>query len=146
MMKEVLDFFDAQSIDIRKYPITFDSWYGSKKLIGILSDLGFMSILVHGKNNYVMTIKNKKFKLSVHKRSGQLQPKQWGCDKPVCRVQATSPTFGACIVLFFLDMGKGRTRLVFGKPLRTCEALKIWSQHHGIEHFWQNTRVVFCMS
>lgn len=53
MMKEVLDFFDAQGIDIRKYPITFDSWYGSKNLIQILSDLGFVSILVQGKNNYV---------------------------------------------------------------------------------------------
>ena len=56
MMKEVLDFFDAHGIDIRKYPITFDSWYGSKKLIEILLDLGFESILVHGKSNYVMTI------------------------------------------------------------------------------------------
>lgn len=66
-----------------------------------------------------------------------------GCgDKPVCRVQATSPTFGACIAiaLFFLDMGKGRTLLVFGKPLRICEALKIWSQHHGIEHFWRQLK------
>ena len=140
MMKDVLDFFDAHNIDIRKYPITFDSWYGSKELIQILSDLGFVSILVHGKNNYVMTIKNKKVKLSVHKKSIQLQPKQWGCDKPVCRVQATSPTFGECIVLFFFDMGKIRTLLVFGKPLRTCEALRIWSQHHGIEHFWRQLK------
>ena len=37
-------------------------------------------------------------------------------------------------------MGKIRTLLVFGKPLRICEALKIWSQHHGIEHFWRQTK------
>ena len=37
-------------------------------------------------------------------------------------------------------MGKGRTLLVFGKPLRTCEALKIWAQHHGIEHFWRQLK------
>ena len=141
MMREVLDFFDAQDIDIRKYPITFDSWYGSQKLIQILSDLGFVSILVHGKNNYVMTIENTTAKLSVHKKSIQLRRGQWGCgDKPVCRVQATSATFGECIVLFFSDMGKMRTLLVFGKPLRTCEALKIWSQHHGIEHFWRQLK------
>ena len=140
MIKEVLDFFDAEGIDIRKYPITFDSWYGSKKLVNILLDLGFVSILVHGKSNYVMTIGNKTEKLSVHKQTIHLKSKQWGCDKPVCRVQATSPTFGECIVLFFLDMGKIRTLLVFGKPLRTCEALKIWSQHHGIEHFWRQTK------
>ena len=29
MLKEVLEFFDAHQIDLRKYPITFDSWYGS---------------------------------------------------------------------------------------------------------------------
>ncbi len=140
MMKEVLDFFDAHSIDIRKYPITFDSWYGSKKLIDILLNLGFVSILVQGKNNYVMTINNKKVKLSFHKKSIQLQPKQWGCDKPVCRVQATSPTFGECIVCFFSDMGKIRTLLVFSKPLRTCEALRIWSQHNGIEYYWRQLK------
>ena len=141
MMEEVLDFFDAQGVDIRKYPITFDSWYGSKKLIQILSDLGFVSILVHGPSNYVMTINHKKEKLSVHKKSIELRQGQWGCgDKPVCRVQATSPTFGECIVLFFFDMGKIRTLLIFGKPGRTCEALRIWSQHHGIEHFWRQLK------
>ena len=56
MIKEVLAFFDAHEIDLRKYPITFDSWYGSRKLVETLSDLGFASILVHGKNNYVMRI------------------------------------------------------------------------------------------
>lgn len=28
-----------------------------------------------------------------------------------------------------LDMGKMRTMMVFGKPLRSCEILRIWSQH-----------------
>ena len=129
----VLDFFVLTAL------ISIRSLSNSKKLIEILLDLGF-SILVHG-SNYVMIAK-----LSVHKKSIQLQSEQWGCDKPVRRVKATSPTFGECIVLFFLDMGKIRTLLVFGKSLRTCEALRIWSQHHGIEYFWQNTRVVFCMN
>ncbi len=140
MIQAVLDCFDAAGIDIRKYPITFDSWYGSKHLVDILLDLGFVSIQVHGKSNYVMTIEGKTAKLSVHKKRIQLRSEQWGCDKPVCRVRAVSPTFGECIVLFFMDMGKIRTLLVFGKPLRTCEALRIWSQHHGIEHFWRQSK------
>ena len=49
MLKEVLAFFDAHQMDLRKYPITFDSWYGSRKLVDTLSDLGVASILVHGK-------------------------------------------------------------------------------------------------
>ena len=137
MIQEVLAFFDTHGIDIRKYPITFDSWYGSRKLVDALSELGFTSILIHGKNNYVMTIADTKAKLSVHKRRVELAADQWGCNKPACRLKAESPTFGECVVLFFRDRGKIRTLLVFGRPLRTCEALRIWSQHHGIEQFWR---------
>lgn len=137
MIQEVLDCFDTQGIDLRKYPITFDSWYGSRKLVDALSELGFTSILVHGKNNYVMTIGETKAKLSAHKKNIVLREDQWGCDKPVYRAKAISPTFGECIVIFFRDRGKIRTLLVFGKPLRTSEAMRIWSQHHGIEQFWR---------
>ncbi len=137
MLKEVLEFFDTQGIDLRKYPITFDSWYASRKLVQALSELGFTSILVHGKNNFVMTIADTKAKLSVHKKNIELREEQWGCDKPVCRAKAISPAFGECIVIFFRDRGKIRTLLGFGKPLRTSEAMRIWSQHHGIEQFWR---------
>ena len=137
MLTEVLAFFDAHQIDLRKYPITFDSWYGSRKRVDALSDLGFASILIHGKNNYVMRIGDTTAKLSVHKKNVELREDQWGCDKPVCRRKAESRTFGTCVVIFFRDRGKIRTLLVFGKPLRTCEAVRIWSQHHGIEQFWR---------
>ena len=137
MIQEVLDFLDTQGIDLRKYPITFDSWYGSRKLVETLSNLGFATILFHGKNNYVMTIGDTTAKLSVDKKHIELCEDQWGCDKPVYRTKAMSRTFGECIVVFFRDRGKIRTLLVFGKPLRTCEALRIWRQHHGIEQFWR---------
>jgi hypothetical protein len=137
MLKEVLEFLDTQGIDLRKYPITFDSWYASRKLMDALAALGFTSILAHGKNNFVMTISGTKAKLSVHKRRIELDEDPWGCDKPVYRAKAVSPTFGECIVIFFRDRGKIRTLLVFGKPLRASEAMRIWSQHHGIEQFWR---------
>ena len=140
MLKEVVSFFEATGIDIRNYPITFDSWYGSRNLIDTLREMGFETILVHGKSNYVMTIDEKRAKLSEHKKSIELLPNQWGCDKPVYRTNATSPTFGKVVVLFFADRGKIRTMLVFGKPLRACEILRIWSQHHGIEQFWRHLK------
>ncbi len=136
----MLDFFDAEDVDLRKYPIIFDSWSGSQKLIGILSDLGFESILIHGRSNYVMRIDKTTAKLSEHKKSIKLCSDQWGCDKPICRVNGESPTFGAMVLLFFLDSGKGQTMMVFGEPLRVCEILKIWSQHHGIERFWRHLK------
>ena len=131
MLKEILDFFDTQGVELRKYPITSDSWYGSRKLIDTLREMGFETILVHGKSNYVMTIDEK---------SIELLSNQWGCDKPVYRTNATSPTFGKVVVLFFADRGKIRTMLVFGKPLRACEILRIWSQHHGIEQYWRHLK------
>ena len=36
MFKEVVSFFEETGIDIRNYPITFDSWYGSRHLIDTL--------------------------------------------------------------------------------------------------------------
>ena len=126
MFKEILSFFEETGIDIRNYPITFDSWYGSRHLIDTLREMGFETILVHGKSNYVMTIDEKRAKLSEHKKSIQLLSNQWGCDKPVYRTKATSPTFGKVVVLFFADRGKVRTMLVFGKPLRACEILHIY--------------------
>ena len=147
MIDEVLDFFDAKGVNLRAYPtltggdmnrrITFDSWYGSLPLIESLTGRGFKSILIHGKTTYVMIIDKRRAKLSVHKKSVTLCENQWGCDKPVYRARAESPTFGSVVVLFFSDMGHKRTMLVFGKSLRCAEILKIWGQHHGIEQFWR---------
>ena len=44
------------------------------------------------------------------------------------------------MLLFFQDGGKIQTMMVFGKPLRACEILRIWSQHHGIEQFWRHLK------
>ena len=140
MIQEVLDVFDAEGIDLRKYPITFDSWYGSKTLIETLLALGFTCILVHGKSNYVMEIDGKTAKLSVHKQTVKLLTHQWGCDKPVWRCQAKSLNFGELVLLFFSTHGKTQTMMVFGKPLRSAEILHIWSQHHGIEQFWRHLK------
>ena len=140
MIEEVLDVFDAQGVDLRTYPITFDSWYGSKNLIEMLSELGFTRILIHGKSNYVMEIDGETAKLSAHKKTVKLLTHQWGCDKPVRRFRAKSPTFGQLVLLFFSTHGKTQTMMVFGRPLRSAEILHIWSQHHGIEQFWRHLK------
>lgn len=44
MLTEALEFFDAHGGDLRKYPITFDSWYGSRKLVDALSPEFFLWI------------------------------------------------------------------------------------------------------
>ena len=103
--------------------------------------MGFTNALIHGKSNYVMNINGKSAKLSEHKKQIQLNENKWGCPKPHFRTHATSRTFGSLVLLFFLDMGKIRTMMVFGKPLRSAEILRIWSQHHGIEQFWRYLKI-----
>lgn len=87
-----------------------------------------------------MEIDGKTAKLSAHKQTVKLLTQQWGCDKPVRRFRANSPTFGRLVLLFFATHGKTQTMRVFGRPLRATEILRIWSQHHGIEAFWRHLK------
>ena len=89
MLEEVLAFFDTHGIDLRKYPIPFDSGYASRNLVAALSALGFTSIVIHGKNNFVMTIAETKAKLSVHKKRVELSEDPWGAviNRPVAEKQ-----------------------------------------------------------
>jgi len=146
MMNDIVGFFSEHNIDITKYPISFDSWYGSQPLREALEEIGFSQILIHAKSNYVFSIDGIKQKLSLHKKGIELQDAQWGCDKPHKRVKAKSPTFGKCLLLFFKDGSKVRCMMVFGRPLRAAEILRIWSQHHGIEQFWRNLKSIVHLS
>jgi hypothetical protein len=146
MMKEIKAFFEDHNLDITEYPISFDSWYGSKNLTEVLEELGFSTVLIHAKSNYVFTIDGVKQKLSLHKSEVTLKPNQWGCNKEVARKKAKSPTFGPLILLFFRDGKKIRCMMVFGHSLRAAEILRIWHQHHGIEQFWRNLKSILALS
>lgn len=141
MLHSVLELYKQEGIDLSKFPITFDSWYGSDDLVSILAQAGFYQIIVHAKSNYVFTIEGKKQKLSLHKKDIQLDDSGWGCKGiPIARKEAESPTFGKVILVFFLDCSKVKCIMVFGKKLRACEAISIWKQHHSIESFWRRLK------
>ena len=141
MLDEVLGFFKQEGIELTKFPITFDSWYGSKELVDMLYSIGFTTILIHAKGNYVFTIDGKKQKLSAHKKEIKLNEFAWGCDGiPVARKVAESPTFGKVLLLFFKDGGKIKCVMVFGRKLRASEIISIWKQNHSIECFWRRLK------
>ena len=54
-------------------------------MIDTLREMGFETILVHGRQ--------------LRGENLELLSNQWGCDKPVCRTNATSPTFSRRVVL-----------------------------------------------
>jgi Transposase DDE domain len=141
MLRSVLELYKQEGIDLNRFPITFDSWYGSDNLIDILKEEGFDQIIVHAKSNYVFTIEGKKQKLSLHKPEIELNDSAWGCKGiPIARKEAESPTFGKVILVFFLDCSKVKCIMVFGRKLRASEAISIWKQHHSIEQFWRRLK------
>ncbi len=141
MPGEVISFFQQEGIDLTKFPITFDSWYGSKPLVDMLSEAKFTTILIHARGNYVFTIDGKKQKLSAHKKEIEFDESAWGCDGiPVARKAAESPTFGKVLLLFFKDGEKVKCVMVFGRKLRASEIMSIWKQHHSIECFWRRLK------
>jgi hypothetical protein len=141
MLHEVLDFFKQKGINLTQFPITFDSWYGSKKLVDMLSEEKFTQILIHAKGNYVFNIDGKKQKLSAHKKDIQFQQSGWGCKEiPTVRKSAESPTFGKVLLLFFKDGDRINCIMVFGRKLRASEIMSIWKQHHSIECFWRRLK------
>ena len=125
MLREIIAFFGTQGIDITDYPITFDSWYASQPLRESLEELGFSQILVHAKTSFVFEIDSQRGKLSVHKRTTELSDDQWRCECPIKRLKTESPTFGDCILLFFINSGQLECMMVFGDPLRSAEILAI---------------------
>jgi len=143
MMSQVLELFRQEGIDLTQFPITFDSWYGSRELVDILEEYGFHQILVHAKSNYVFTIDGKNAKLSCHKNEMELADGLWGCKGvPVARKVAESPSFGKVVLLFFMNCSSGSLKcvMVFGRKLRACEIISIWKQHHSIEQFWKRLK------
>jgi hypothetical protein len=141
MLHCVLELYKQNGIDLNRFPITFDSWYGSDDLVGILTEKGFDQIIVHAKSNYVFTIDGKKQKLSLHKHEIEFNDSAWGCKGiPIARKEAESPTFGKVILVFFLDCSKVKCIMIFGRKLRASESLSIWKQHHSIEQFWRRLK------
>ena len=60
MIAEVVEFFKQNGIELTVFPITFDSWYGSDKLVEMLRKEGFdiiLIILFYSLNSSIMGIK-----------------------------------------------------------------------------------------
>lgn len=145
MLKQLIEAFRQEGIDIRLFAITLDSWYASDDLKQKLYELGFKKIIVAGKSNYVFTIEHNKQNASYWKKTLKLSNPLWGIDIPSCRIKAFSPTFGNIVVFFYQ---KSTTRNYFlmdlsNPALRGAEIWHIWKQHYLIEWFWKVLKSIF---
>jgi hypothetical protein len=145
MLTRLKEECDKEGIDLTAIPITLDSWFVSENLRQALYELGFTKIIIAGKGNYILTIKDIKHPAAIWKKTLDLDDELWGIDVPAIRVKAVNPTFGEVVVLFYQ---KSTTRnyylFDFSKhPLRGAEIWHIWKQHVLIEWFWKTLKSVF---
>jgi hypothetical protein len=145
MLRQLKAEFHREGIDITQLPLTLDSAYVSQELRGRLHRLGFRTIIIAGKGNYVFTIDGQKRDASTWKKALILQDPKWGIDVPSCRVWGDSPTFGSVLLFFFR---KSTTRSYYlmnfsQDSLRGAEIWHIWKQHHVIECFWKLMKSIF---
>ena len=147
MLKDLITEFKKEGIDLTVFPISMDSWFVSEDLKQKLYALGFKTVIVAGKSNYVFTIGRQKKKVSEWKKVIVLQTGQWGIDVPFKRVRAVSPTFGPVVLCFYKkSTTKNYYLLDFSQEAkRGVEVWHIWKEHYLIECFWKILKSVFAI-
>jgi hypothetical protein len=145
MLTQLKTAFLREGIDITQLPLTMDSAYVSQELRARLHQLGFITIIIAGKGNYVCTIDGQKWEASTWKKVIMLEEPTWGIDVPSCRIWGYNPTCGS-LILFFFRKSTTRSYSLMNlsqRALRGAEIWHIWKQHHVIECFWKIMKSIF---
>jgi len=145
MLEEAQSRFQQAGLDIRELATSGDSAFLSEHVQEKCQELDLAGVF-GGKDNYVFTIKGETHK-APHWRTlfaGRLQKDAWGCEVPVYRIPAVSPTFGPVTLVFCRRKGDRKVSyFILTQPLRTAEAMRIIHQHHWIEVFWKRCEGLF---
>lgn len=143
LLKEISrlkDYFAAQGVDLTQVGVSLDSWWVSQPLIEGLAELGFDKQVLAAKANLQLSNASGTAKLGQRKSSAALKS-GWGHTRPAERLCGANPTLGWIVVILF-DHPRSKTFGVIcpARPLRTCEALRLWANHSAVETFWKRLK------
>jgi hypothetical protein len=145
MLEHAQARFQQAGLDLRDLATSGDSAFLSEHVQAKCQDLKVAGVF-GGKDSYVFTIEGETHK-AKHWRphfADRLEKDRWGCEVPVYRTPAVSPTFGKVILVFCRRKGaRTVSYFILTQPLRTAEALRIIHQHHWIEVFWKRCKGLF---
>lgn len=145
MLEQAQARFQQAGLDIRELATSGDSAFLSEHVQAKCQDLKVAGVF-GGKDSYVFTIEGETHK-AKHWRphfADRLEKDRWGCEVPVYRTPAVSPTFGKVTLVFCRRKGERTVSyFILTQPLRTAEALRIIHQHHWIEVFWKRCKGLF---
>lgn len=139
-LKKLKASFEAAGIDITKLGISFDSWWLNAGVSDQIKELGFDKQIICAKQTTQLKVGRKKQSLVQYYFETDLQA-GWGHQIPAARLKGINPTFGDVVVILFeVKRSKAFGLLLPAHPLRTCETLRIWSNHSSIETFWKRLK------
>jgi hypothetical protein len=132
--------FSEAGIDITNLGISFDSWWLGQDIIEKLTNIGFHKQVICGKQNTQLKVGREQKSLAEHYFDVELK-RGWGHTTPAQRLKGINPELGKLIVVLFdVKRSKAFAIVMPDTPLRTCEALRIWSNHPAVETFWKRLK------
>jgi hypothetical protein len=146
MISEIVKSFEANSINIKRIPVSMDSWYAKSGLKDQLHEMGFQKIVVGAKKHFVILKKRTKYvKKQVkeaiteeifNESTGELK---WAQSAETLSFRGDSPTFGYVVVLGRRILNQIRCVFAFNIN-REAEILRIWQRHHFIEEVFKRLK------
>lgn len=120
--------------------MSFDSWWVSEGFSRALQDVGFHKQVLCGKGHLVLETEPGRRSWRAGREAVELTV-GWGHPTPAHRVRGRSPRFGPVVVVLFQHPRSEALGLLCpARPRRTCEALRLWANHHAVETFWKQLK------
>src|SRR5262245_60449179 len=139
-MESLKEAFLEHSIDITNLGVSLDSWWLGEAFSERLSDIKFTKQVITAKSNLVLKVGKKEQSIAEHFFDVKLE-QGWAHSIPARRLKGRNPTLGTVVVVLFDKPDSKAFSLVApAQPLRTCEALRIWTNHQSVETFWKRMK------
>ncbi len=139
-MERLKAYFAGHGIDLTALGVSLDSWWINQGVSDGLAQMGFDKQVLAAKRSLVLENREGRDSLGERKKRAVLKS-GWGQPREAQRLCGENPTLGKVAAILF-DHPRSKTFAVVcpSRLLRTCEGLRIWSNHHAVETFWKRMK------
>ncbi len=139
-MAQLKGYFAGHGIDLTQLGVSLDSWWVGQEMSSQLAALGFSKQVMAAKRSLILEKTEGRASLGEWKKVAELRS-GWGQPREAQRLHGASPRLGKIAVIMF-DHPRSKTFAVIcaARRLRSCEGLRIWTNHHAVETFWKRLK------
>ena len=139
-MKRLKAYFAEGEIDLTALGVSFDSWWVGAELSEELAELGFEKQVFAAKSSHLLRVGRAQQSLGEWQAEVEMA-RGWAQPRAACRLKGENPRLGEMAVIFFCHpRSKTFAVLCPARPLRCCEALRVWENHPAVETFWKRLK------